>query len=226
MAHLRSARPVRLAMPAALGARGSCRRACVRADTSNIVFPVAGPVIKWHDDYGTTNRGTRQLGNAIGVKPGTPVVAAVAGRVRMLWQGERRLEPDAHDAGRQQVRLPAPRPGRQPQERVPAGAARRRPRQAGAAPRMERLLRQRDRKDAAARVPVPAGRRRAGRSLRAAGERSPAAGRGAARARRPGQAAPDGRADLERPRRPRPRSCASAPRASSATARRSASSSR
>jgi hypothetical protein len=61
--------------------------AMVRADTSNIVFPVAGPVIKWHDDYGTTNLGTRQLGNAIVVKPGTPVVAAAAGRVRMLWQG-------------------------------------------------------------------------------------------------------------------------------------------
>jgi hypothetical protein len=58
-----------------------------RADTSNIVFPVAGPVIKWHDDYGTTTLGTRQLGNAIVVKPGTPVVAAAAGRVRMLWQG-------------------------------------------------------------------------------------------------------------------------------------------
>jgi Peptidase family M23 len=61
--------------------------ALVRADTSDIVFPVAGPVIKWHDDYGTTNLGARQLGNAIVVKPGTPVVAAVAGRVRMLWQG-------------------------------------------------------------------------------------------------------------------------------------------
>jgi hypothetical protein len=58
-----------------------------RSDTSNIVFPVAGPVIKWHDDYGTTNLGTRQLGNAIVVKAGTPVVAAAAGRVRMLWQG-------------------------------------------------------------------------------------------------------------------------------------------
>jgi hypothetical protein len=58
-----------------------------RADTSDIVFPVAGPVITWHDDYGTTFKGGRQLGNAIGVAPGTPVVAAAAGRVRMLWHG-------------------------------------------------------------------------------------------------------------------------------------------
>ncbi|MDX6621009.1 MAG: peptidoglycan LD-endopeptidase LytH [Gaiellales bacterium] len=58
-----------------------------RADTSDIVFPVAGPIVKWHDDYGTTTRGVRQLGNAIGVAPGTPVVAAAAGRVRMLWHG-------------------------------------------------------------------------------------------------------------------------------------------
>ena len=58
-----------------------------QADTSNIVFPVAGPVVKWVDDYGTMNAGTRQLGNAIRVKPGTPVVAAAAGRVRMLWRG-------------------------------------------------------------------------------------------------------------------------------------------
>ena len=58
-----------------------------RADTSNIVFPVAGPVVKWTDDYGTLNGGTRQLGNAIGVRPGTPVVAAAAGKVRMLWRG-------------------------------------------------------------------------------------------------------------------------------------------
>ena len=61
--------------------------AAARADTSNIVFPVAGPVIKWTDDYGTVSGGTRQLGNAIGVKAGTPVVAAAAGRVRMLWRG-------------------------------------------------------------------------------------------------------------------------------------------
>ena len=61
--------------------------AAASADTSNIVFPVAGPVIKWKDDYGTLNGGTRQLGNAIAVAPGTPVVAAAAGRVRMLWRG-------------------------------------------------------------------------------------------------------------------------------------------
>ena len=212
------------------GSRRWCSRSRLRplraADTSNIVFPVAGPVIKWHDDYGTRQRrhaaarerDRRQAGHARRGRRGRARAHALAGR--------RRLEPDADDLRRQQVRLPAPRPGRQPQERVPAGAARRRARQAGAAPRLERLLRQRDRQDAAARVPVPAGRRRAGRSLRAAGERPPAAGRRAARARRPGQAAPDGRADLERARHQGRDSCASAPRASSATARRSASSSR
>jgi hypothetical protein len=61
--------------------------AAARADTSDIVFPVAGPVVKWHDDYGTTFKGVRQLGNAIGVAPGTPVVAAAAGRVQLLWHG-------------------------------------------------------------------------------------------------------------------------------------------
>ena len=60
-----------------------------RADTSNVVFPVAGPVVAWRDDYGTTTGGARQLGNTIGVKAGTPVVAVAGGTVRMLWQGGR-----------------------------------------------------------------------------------------------------------------------------------------
>jgi peptidoglycan LD-endopeptidase LytH len=58
-----------------------------RADTSNIVFPVAGPVISWKDDYGSVSGGTRQAGNAIAVAPGTPVVATAAGKVRLLWRG-------------------------------------------------------------------------------------------------------------------------------------------
>jgi peptidoglycan LD-endopeptidase LytH len=78
----------RIARPAALAALAlALVPAVARADTSNIVFPVAGPVIAWKDDYGTLSAGTRQLGNAIKVKPGTPVVAAAAGRVRMLWRG-------------------------------------------------------------------------------------------------------------------------------------------
>jgi hypothetical protein len=77
-----------LARPAALAALAlALVPVAARADTSNIVFPVAGPVLKWHDDYGTTSKGMRQLGNAIEVAPGTPVVAAAAGRVRMLWHG-------------------------------------------------------------------------------------------------------------------------------------------
>lgn len=58
-----------------------------RADTSNIVFPVAGPVISWKDDYGSVSGGTRQAGNAIGVAAGTPVVATASGKVRLLWRG-------------------------------------------------------------------------------------------------------------------------------------------
>ncbi len=77
-----------LARPAALAALAlALVPAAVRADTSNIVFPVAGPVVGWHDDYGTTSGGVRQLGNAIAVAPGTPVVAAAAGRVQLLWHG-------------------------------------------------------------------------------------------------------------------------------------------
>jgi hypothetical protein len=76
------------ARPAALAALAlALAPGAALADTSNIVFPVAGPVVKWHDDYGTTSAGTRQLGNAIAVAPGTPVVAAAAGRVSLLWHG-------------------------------------------------------------------------------------------------------------------------------------------
>jgi hypothetical protein len=77
-----------LARPAVLGALAlALVPAVASADTSDIVFPVAGPVLSWHDDYGTLNGSLRQRGNAIGVAPGTPVVASVAGRVRMLWRG-------------------------------------------------------------------------------------------------------------------------------------------
>jgi len=77
-----------LARPAALAALAlTLAPGLARADTSNIVFPVAGPVISWKDDYGTVSAGTRQAGNAIGVAPGTPVVATAAGKVRLLWRG-------------------------------------------------------------------------------------------------------------------------------------------
>jgi hypothetical protein len=77
-----------LARPAALAALAlALVPAAARADTADVVFPVAGPVTKWHDDYGTLSGGTRQLGNSIGVAAGTPVVASADGRVRMLWRG-------------------------------------------------------------------------------------------------------------------------------------------
>ena len=79
-----------LARPAAIAALALVLvPVAARADTSNVVFPVTGPVVAWRDDYGTTTAGTRQLGNTIGVKAGTPVVAVAGGRVRMLWQGGR-----------------------------------------------------------------------------------------------------------------------------------------
>ena len=77
-----------LLRPAALAALAlALVPAVASADTSNIVFPVAGPVLSWHDDYGKLSGSLRQRGNSIGVAPGTPVVAAVTGRVRMLWRG-------------------------------------------------------------------------------------------------------------------------------------------
>jgi len=77
-----------LARPAALAALAlALAPGLARADTSNIVFPVAGPVISWKDDYGAVSGGVRQAGNAIGVAPGTPVVATAAGKVRLLWRG-------------------------------------------------------------------------------------------------------------------------------------------
>ena len=79
-----------LARPAAIAALALVLvPVAARADTSNVVFPVTGPVVAWRDDYGTTTAGARQLGNTIGVKAGTPVVAVAGGRVRMLWQGGR-----------------------------------------------------------------------------------------------------------------------------------------
>ncbi|HET6173023.1 MAG TPA: M23 family metallopeptidase [Gaiellales bacterium] len=77
-----------LARPAALAALAlALAPGLALADTTNIVFPVAGPVLSWKDDYGTVSGGTRQAGNAIGVAPGTPVVATASGNVRMLWRG-------------------------------------------------------------------------------------------------------------------------------------------
>ena len=77
-----------LARPAALAALAlALAPALAPADTTNIVFPVAGPVVSWKDDYGTVSNGTRQAGNAIGVAAGTPVVATASGEVRLLWRG-------------------------------------------------------------------------------------------------------------------------------------------
>jgi len=76
------------ARPAALAALAlALAPGLVAADTTNIVFPVAGPVINWKDDYGTVSGGKRQTGNAIGVAAGTPVVATASGNVRLLWRG-------------------------------------------------------------------------------------------------------------------------------------------
>jgi len=76
------------ARPAALAALGlALAPGLAAADTTNIVFPVAGPVISWKDDYGTVSGGKRQTGNAIGVAAGTPVVATASGDVRLLWRG-------------------------------------------------------------------------------------------------------------------------------------------
>ena len=53
------------ARPAALAALAlALAPGLVAADTTNIVFPVAGPVIHWKDDYGTVSGGKRQTGNA------------------------------------------------------------------------------------------------------------------------------------------------------------------
>ena len=76
------------ARPAALAALAlALAPGLAGADTTNIVFPVAGPVISWKDDYGTVSDGKRQTGNAIGVAAGTPVVATASGDVRLLWRG-------------------------------------------------------------------------------------------------------------------------------------------
>ena len=106
------------------GARAGCRsRRAPTPPTSS--FPSPGRSIEWHDDYGTTFKGVRQLGNAIGVAPGTPVVAAAAGRVQLLWHGSGGWSLTLTTAERRSVRLPAPGPRRQPQDGLPARARRR-----------------------------------------------------------------------------------------------------
>ena len=183
-----------LARPAALAALAlALVPVAARADTSNIVFPVAGPVVRWHDDYGTTFKGVRQLGNAIGVAPGTPVVAAAAGRGAHALARQRRLEPHADDgraattsstctSGRDGNRKTAYLPGLKDGAKV-AAAQRLGFSGCSGAPHV---------RDAAARLPVPAGRRRARRPLRGARERTPAAGGHAHRSGRARQAAHDG----------------------------------
>ena len=62
-----------LARPAALAALAlALAPAAARADTTNIVFPVAGPVIHWKDDYGTVSGGTRQAATRSASRRGRP----------------------------------------------------------------------------------------------------------------------------------------------------------
>ena len=198
-----------------------------RADTSNIVFPVAGPVVTWHDDYGTKIAGAPQRGNAIGVAAGTPVVATASGRVTMLWRGSGGWSITLTTADGQSVRLPAPGPRRQPQDRLRCPGSRTEPRVKHA----QRLGWSGFSGAASATAPqlgfqyLPGGGA-AGRPLRTARQRAPAARRGAAGARRAGQAAADRRRDLERARRHGRARCACARPPSSVTAAREASSSR
>jgi peptidoglycan LD-endopeptidase LytH len=77
-----------LARPAALAALAlALAPAAAPADTAHIVFPVAGRVTSLRDDYGALRGSSREQGNTIGVVAGTPVVAAAAGRVQLLWHG-------------------------------------------------------------------------------------------------------------------------------------------
>ncbi len=149
--------------------------AVASADTSNIVFPVAGPVLGWHDDYGTLRGSLRQRGNSIAVAPGTPVVAAVPGRVRMLWRGSGGWSvvlttADGNqfvylhlgrDGNRKSAYLPSIRDGQRVKQGQPIGKSG----FSGSATRQA----------AATRLRLPPARRPAGRSLRTARERAPAA---------------------------------------------------
>jgi hypothetical protein len=78
----------RIARPAAAAALALALLApAAAADTTNAVFPLAGPVAPWRDDYGAASGGRRQAGNTIPVRARTPVVAVASGRVQLLWQG-------------------------------------------------------------------------------------------------------------------------------------------
>lgn len=52
-----------------------------------IVFPIVGRITSWHDDFGEARPIDHEQGNDIGTNPGTPVVAAVAGKVERMWWG-------------------------------------------------------------------------------------------------------------------------------------------
>jgi hypothetical protein len=52
-----------------------------------IVFPIVGRITSWHDDFGESRPIDREQGNDIGTNPGTPVVAAVTGKVERMWWG-------------------------------------------------------------------------------------------------------------------------------------------
>ena len=131
-----------LARPAAFAALAlALAPALATADTTNIVFPVAGPVISWKDDYGTVSGGTRQAGNAIGVAPGTPVVATATGKVRLLWRGSGGWSIAlTTPTGDRFVYLHLGRDGNR-RSAYAAGPARRQARQAGREAGLERLLR-------------------------------------------------------------------------------------
>ena len=124
-------------------------------------FPWPGPVINWHDDYGddqprhaaARERDRRQAGHAGRGGRGRARAHALAGR--------RRLEPDADDVGRQQVRLPAPRPGRRTARArtcrgcATAPASSRRSASAGAASRATRPPRRRSSGSSTCRPAAP-----------------------------------------------------------------------
>ena len=148
----------------------------------SIVFPVAGPVISWKDDYGSVRGGVRQIGNAIGVAAGTPVVATASGDVRLRWR----------DAGGWSVALTTPTAIASSTctwAATATGGARRPGLRDGttssrADARLERLLRERRSEGTATRFVYEPGRRRRRRPVRAAGERTPPARRPAARPHR------------------------------------------
>jgi murein DD-endopeptidase MepM/ murein hydrolase activator NlpD len=52
-----------------------------------IVFPFVGAVTQWHDDFQEARPIGHEEGNDVGAKPGSPVVAAIAGKIEHMWWG-------------------------------------------------------------------------------------------------------------------------------------------